>query len=85
MRALSIRQPYAEQMLRGEKRFDYRSVRTNIRVRVYIYASARPASPDGGHLPRGVLVGTVEVFTYTGHPGSYPWHLRAPSLTPFRP
>ena len=36
MRALSIRQPYAEQILRGTKRFEYRSRRTAIRERVYI-------------------------------------------------
>lgn len=39
MRALSIRQPYAEQILRGEKKIEYRSRPTNIRERVYIYAS----------------------------------------------
>jgi len=31
MRALSIRQPYAEQILRGIKRFEYRSRPTAIR------------------------------------------------------
>jgi hypothetical protein len=29
MRALRIRQPYAEQILRGSKRIEYRSRRTN--------------------------------------------------------
>ena len=38
-RALSIRQPYAEQILRGTKEIEYRSVKTNIRERIYIYAS----------------------------------------------
>ena len=42
MRALSIRQPYAEQILRGTKRFEYRSRPTTIRERVYIYASLKP-------------------------------------------
>ena len=67
MRALSIRQPYAEQILRGTKVFEYRSRPTTIRERVYIYASCKPG-PDRefermrikpGDLPTGVLVGTV--------------------------
>ncbi len=40
MRALSIRQPYAELILRGIKRIEYRSRRTRIiGERFYIYAS----------------------------------------------
>ena len=41
MRALSVCQPFAEQILSGEKRIEYRSLPTNIRGRVYIYASKR--------------------------------------------
>ena len=43
-RALSIRQPYAEMILRGIKKIEYRTMRTNIRGRVYIYASLTPGS-----------------------------------------
>jgi hypothetical protein len=39
MRALSIRQPHIEAILRGVKKIEYRSIRTNIRERVYLYAS----------------------------------------------
>jgi predicted transcriptional regulator len=78
MRALSIRQPYAEQIMRGTKRVEYRSRRTRIPLRVYVYASLRVASAEGELLPRGVLIGTVEVFKCTGIPGAYRWHLRAP-------
>ena len=40
MRALSIRQPYAELILRGIKKIEYRSRRTRIiGERFYIYAS----------------------------------------------
>jgi hypothetical protein len=42
MRALSIHQPYAEQILRGKKKVEYRSRPTNIRERIYIYASLTP-------------------------------------------
>jgi len=70
MRALSIRQPYAEQILRGTKRFEYRSRSTVIRERVYIYASLKPGPAEEfermrlheGELPTGVLVGTVEII-----------------------
>ena len=61
MRALSIRQPFADQILRGKKRVEYRSIPTRIVGRVYIYASARPATLAGANLPRGVIVGTVGV------------------------
>jgi ASCH domain len=69
-RAISIRQPYVEQILRGTKKIEYRSIPTNIRERVYLYASLKPAdSPQGwrdvkaapGDLPTGVIVGTVEI------------------------
>jgi hypothetical protein len=39
MKALNIRQPYADQIMRGTKRIEYRSRPTKVRGRVYIYAS----------------------------------------------
>ena len=86
LRALSIRQPYAEQIMRGTKKIEYRSRPTNIRERVYIYASLQPGNPDTwramkkqpGDLPTGVLIGTVEVVGCTGEPGNYEWHLAHP-------
>lgn len=85
-RALSIRQPHAEQILRGKKKIEYRSRPTNIRERVYVYATRRPgdqaefaeARLNADELPRGVLVGTVEVFDCTPDGGEYQWHLRKP-------
>lgn len=70
VRAISIRQPYVEQILQATKKIEYRSIRTNIRERVYLYASLKPASDAGawrsvkrepGDLPTGVIVGTVEI------------------------
>jgi hypothetical protein len=73
MRALSVRQPWAELILLGHKTIEVRSRRTNILERVHIYAGrnrieaeeeARIASQFGievDALPRGVLVGTVEI------------------------
>lgn len=85
-RALSIRQPYAEMILRGEKKVEYRTIPTNIRERVYIYASKTPGDEEAfkklkmepGDLPAGVLVGTVEITNCTGKPGDYKWHLSDP-------
>lgn len=89
-RALSIRQPYAEQIMRGDKVVEYRSQRTKLRERVYVYASNSPASGEAfeamgagmDDFPRGVLVGTVEVVDCTGEPGDYEWHLRYPMRLP---
>jgi hypothetical protein len=42
-RAISIRQPYVEQIFRGLKRRECRSRPTHIPERVYVYAALRPA------------------------------------------
>jgi hypothetical protein len=68
-RALSLRQPHAENILRGVKTVENRTIPTNIRGRVYIYASKQPADPGTfeelgakpGDFPTGLLVGTVEI------------------------
>ena len=87
MRALSIRQPYAEMILLGKKKIEYRPMVTHIRERVYIYASKAAVDDEEawksvkslpGDLPTGVLVGTVEVVDCTGKPGGYEWHLARP-------
>ena len=41
--AITIRQPYVELILRGIKKVEHRSRPTDIRGRVYLYASTRPA------------------------------------------
>ncbi len=81
LRALCIRQPWAELILRGEKTVEYRSKATNIRGEVYIYASL--ANPDPGqdgdtNLPRGLIVGTVEIVGCSGIDGEYEWQLQNP-------
>ena len=89
-RALSIRQPYAEAIMLGTKRIEYRSRPTNIRERVYIYASLAPGDVEDfeamgkkpGDLPTGALIGTVEVVDCTGQPGDYQWHLKGPRRLP---
>jgi predicted transcriptional regulator len=84
MRALSIRQPYAELILRRIKKIEYRTRPTSIiGERFYIYASLGPGDPRDfariglgpGSLPTGVIVGTVEIERCTGRPDNYRWHL----------
>ncbi len=41
-RAISIRQPYVELILQGKKWQEFRSRRTHLRGRVYLYASMTP-------------------------------------------
>lgn len=86
MRALSIRQPYAEQILCGTKKIEYRSRPTKIRGKFLIYAARNPGPQQEfemlglqpGDLPTGVLVGTADLVNCTGRPGAYEWHLRNP-------
>ena len=90
MLALSIRQPYAELILRGAKRIEYRSRPTRIiGERFYIYAARKwagaPGIPDNGHdpddlsiinAPTGVIVGSAIITDCTQNNGHYEWHLR---------
>jgi hypothetical protein len=89
-RALSIRQPYAEAILTGEKKIEYRSRRTHIRGRVYVYAAKGLGAQEDydymgvqpGDLPTGVLVGTVEVTDCTDNGEYFEWHLSKPKRLP---
>lgn len=71
--ALGVRQPWAELILRGIKTIEVRVVPTQVRGPIYVYASRKAGDGeivegaagrhglDVGSLPRGVLVGTVEL------------------------
>jgi ASCH domain len=89
LRTLSIRQPHAEAIMRGTKTIEYRSRSTNVRGRIYIYASlGRYSKKDelemledyditdinSDDLPRGVLIGTVDLFDCEDGE----WYLRFP-------
>ena len=93
MRALSIRQPHAEAIMRGIKKIEYRSRLTHIRERVHIYAAQgrylddleaemmadyKIKDVECDDLPRGVLVGPIELCDCTGDGGEYEWHVRKP-------
>ena len=76
MRALSIRQPYAELILRGIKTIEYRSRPTRIiGERFYIYAARTPGpreawaeldfEPSDPGAPTGVIVGSTTITRCT--------------------
>jgi hypothetical protein len=97
-KALSVRQPYAELIMQGKKKIEYRSIRTNIiGERIYIYASRQFAVSENSEkawrkvktepkdLPRGVLIGTViikECSDEQNVDGYYEWHLIEPERLP---
>ncbi len=98
LRTLSIRQPHAEAIMRGIKTIEYRSRSTNVRGTIYIYASLGRYSKkaesemledygivdvNSDKLPRGVLIGTVDLFDCDDGE----WYLRFPKRleTPVAP
>lgn len=80
MRAISIRQPWAEMIMSGQKTTEYRSINTNIRGRVYVYASMkldRYADPIRRNVV-GKIIGSVEIANSRWRNGQYHWTLRNP-------
>lgn len=78
LRALSIRQPWAELILRGEKDVENRSRPTKHRGPLVVHASGTPnkeAMAEYGFdaLPMGCLVGIVDVVDCSEEVAS-PWH-----------
>lgn len=98
-RALSIRQPYVELILRGMKKVEYRTRVTHVCERVYLYASLTLGDVESGLrqgltlqemqlLPRGVIVGSVELTGCRREGDSdYAWLLEQPRRyrAPLRP
>ena len=82
VRAISIRQPYVEAILLGKKTIEYRTRKTNIRERVYLYAGKNPGESvyglKAGDYPTGFIVGSVEIVDCTGVDGDYEIHLANP-------
>ena len=102
MKALSIAQPHAEAIMRGVKSIQHRAHPTSVRGRIYIYATMRRYARKeaafmlemcgltdvvSAELPRGILVGTVELWDCTGSGGHYQWHFRNPerATEPLKP
>ncbi len=91
VRALSIRQPFAELIVTGKKKFEYRSIPTKIIwERIFIYASKKPAPKkewqknkyEPGSLPTGIIVGTVRISGCKERAdGRFAWKLDFPERT----
>ena len=87
-RAISIKQPFVELILSGIKTKEFRTVPTNIRERVYIYASlkSRPKGDPSWRklenperaLPCGKIVGTVEIVGCIDQQDGYAYKLANP-------
>lgn len=87
-RAISVRQPFAELIMQGVKTEEYRSIPTNIRERIYIYASNTLINDQGGikrtkksidELPLGFIIGSIELIACTGSKErGFIWKLKNP-------
>ncbi len=69
MRALSVRQPWAELIISGLKLFELRSRPTRVRGRIWIHAALRVerewltvAGMDEAQAVTGALIGSVEII-----------------------
>lgn len=80
--AISVRQQSADLILRGEKSVEVRSQPTSTRGRVYLHTNIDNSDTGEGDasaaLPRGMIVGTVEIVGCNAHDGKYEWALKNP-------
>ncbi|MEM1013737.1 MAG: ASCH domain-containing protein [Planctomycetota bacterium] len=83
-RALSIRQPYAEQILRSVKTAEFRSRPTKVLGEAFLIYAARTPGPteefarigvEPGSLPTGVIVGVATVTHCSETADGWAWHL----------
>ncbi|PHS02925.1 MAG: hypothetical protein COA78_19750 [Blastopirellula sp.] len=91
-KALSVRQPYLEEILRGNKTIEFRTQATNTRGPVYLYASKirwgkqaeaeleRELGYSMDELTRGAILGSVEIADcqFCEAEGMYHWQLENP-------
>lgn len=75
---LSIRQPFAERILLGEKRIEYRTWSTNHRGPLLIHASKSTAEDGHEGLPLGCIVGMVNLTACINAGDQYWWQLTEP-------
>ena len=90
IRALSVRQPWANDIINGTKTIEFRTVSTNIREQVFIYASKTMKTAEKQELKtrglvaasyvRGAIIGvvTIQRCIQPAHSGDYQWHLVSP-------
>ncbi len=85
MKALSVKQPFAELIATGEKKIEYRSWQVAHRGPLLIVASKSPnlerceeMSMDPAKLAHGVAICVVDLVKVTGDDGDFEWHLKNP-------
>jgi hypothetical protein len=80
LRALVVRQPYASEILSGEKDIEYRDWTTHYRGDLLItVASARIKGHPG---PYGVTMCIVDLYAVDDHGSGPEWMLRKPRAVP---
>lgn len=83
-KVLSIKQPYAELILTGEKKIEYRSWDTSFRGKFLIHASKKPEKNSGFDielegLDYGKIIGEVEiVHVFDYEENGFGWQLENP-------
>ena len=95
MIALSVKQPYAELIIRGSKKIEYRSINTRIRGRILIYASKSYVKKDvfdyfdiePSECQFGRVIGEVEIVGVDFESPKYLWKLEKPKKykCPYKP
>ena len=90
LKCLSLRQPWAEEIMRGTKTVENRAKSVKHRGKIYIYASLgrnsaedeADAAEEVGYpiddLPRGVVIGTVEIVGCEFNGEGFEWQLANP-------
>ena len=87
MIALSVKQPYAESIIRGEKVIERRTVNTKIRGRIMIYASKSKAKDSeferlsiySEDCLYGYIIGEVSIVEVNFDSPKYLWKLEQPT------
>lgn len=74
MKAISIKNPYATQILRGSKNIEYRSWDTKHRGELLICSSANPKVP-GMLSGYALCVANLDSTVYNQNEDAYEWHL----------
>lgn len=85
MKAISIKQPWANQIIFGNKKIEYRSWPTKYRGDVLICSSKKSEPGACASALIGHAIGIVEIVDCTGnHEDGFEWHLETPRpITPF--
>ncbi len=88
MKAISIRQPYASDIICEDKRIEYRIWQTKHRGDMLICAATKIAeeySDMNGDYPQGYAIGVVELYEIKKNKNGFSWLLKNPrAVVPFK-